>query len=204
MVERIVSDTGIDGMLRSWIYLDNHDTPRLASVLPDSAQRRVAQLLQFTLPGCASLYYGSELELRGGEDPENRAPMPWERVDSQSPELQWTRRLTSLRKSHRALRVGDFRTLETDALLGFERFTERAADSIFVLANPSDKTAHELVLVPESRLLEDTPLFDLLNPEVKLTARSGLLDITVPARTVRLLKADLTPCQGYNPYKHIR
>ena len=54
LFERMLGDTGIEHMLRSWVYLDNHDTPRLATVLPDERQRRLAQLLMFTLPGATS------------------------------------------------------------------------------------------------------------------------------------------------------
>jgi glycosidase len=51
MIERIVQDADYEHILKSWLYLDNHDTPRLASALPDPARRRLAQVLQFTLPG---------------------------------------------------------------------------------------------------------------------------------------------------------
>jgi hypothetical protein len=78
-------DAGIEHMLQSWIYLDNHDTPRLATTLPDVAQRRLAQVLQFTLPGAPNLYYGSELGMTGGDDPEMRAPMRWDLAARRQP-----------------------------------------------------------------------------------------------------------------------
>jgi cyclomaltodextrinase len=53
MLTRMVEETGIENMLKSWIYLDNHDTPRLATAVPDERARRLAQVLQFTLPGSA-------------------------------------------------------------------------------------------------------------------------------------------------------
>jgi cyclomaltodextrinase len=72
-------------MLKSWIYLDNHDTPRLATTCPMRAQRRLAQVLQFTLPGSPNLYYGSEVGMTGGDDPEMRAPMRWDLVATTTP-----------------------------------------------------------------------------------------------------------------------
>ena len=78
MLSRIIDDAGIEPMLKSWLLLDNHDTPRLATVLPESSQRKLAQMLQFTLPGSPNLYYGSELGMIGGNDPEMRAPMRWD------------------------------------------------------------------------------------------------------------------------------
>ena len=61
MLDRMVRESGTENLLRSWLMLDNHDTPRLATVLPDEAQRRLAQLLQFTLPAPPNLYYGGEI-----------------------------------------------------------------------------------------------------------------------------------------------
>jgi cyclomaltodextrinase len=92
MVTRMIEETGIEHMLKSWIYLDNHDTPRLATTVPDLAARRLAQVLQFTLPGSPNLYYGSELDMPGGDDPEMRAPMRWDLATPDNAALQWTQR----------------------------------------------------------------------------------------------------------------
>ncbi|XOV75693.1 MAG: hypothetical protein ACFHWZ_01335 [Phycisphaerales bacterium] len=51
MIETMVEDAGVEPILRSWLMLDNHDTQRLATMLPDTDRRRIAQVLQFTLPG---------------------------------------------------------------------------------------------------------------------------------------------------------
>ena len=80
MIRRMIEDAGIEHMLQSWTYLDNHDTERLATALPDPKARHIAQVLQFTLPGSPNLYYGSELDMSGAGDPEMRAPMRWDLV----------------------------------------------------------------------------------------------------------------------------
>ena len=51
MIERMIADTGLEPILKSWIILDNHDLPRLKTALPEQWQQRMAQVLQFTLPG---------------------------------------------------------------------------------------------------------------------------------------------------------
>jgi len=73
----MINDYGIEASLRSWLVLDNHDTPRLRRMLPDKSTRRLAQVLQFTLPGAPVIYYGTEIGMDGGGDPENRGPMRW-------------------------------------------------------------------------------------------------------------------------------
>ena len=88
--DRIVREAGIEGMLKSWIVIDNHDIPRIATQLPQTAQRRLVQALQFTLPGAVNLYYGTEVAMEGGDDPEMRGPMRWDRVAAGHPDLAWT------------------------------------------------------------------------------------------------------------------
>jgi glycosidase len=204
MVERMVADAGIEPMLKSWTYLDNHDTARLATMLPDARQRRVAQVLQFTLPGSPNLYYGTELGLTGGDDPEMRAPMPWDRVEGNA-ELAWTKQLVAMHRARRALRVGDFRRIDAQRLFAFERYTERVDDAVVVLANPGDEVVTETVLVPDSKLMNAAALRDLLDPSVEpVRIRVGLLQVTVPPRSVRVLAPDTAAVDGYTPYKRVQ
>jgi cyclomaltodextrinase / maltogenic alpha-amylase / neopullulanase len=72
----------------------SHDAPRLRTVLGDDlAGVRLATLLQATLPGAPCIYYGDEIGLRGGNDPENRGAFSWD-------EDRWD---TGLHESVRAL-----------------------------------------------------------------------------------------------------
>ncbi|MGH8030726.1 MAG: alpha-amylase family glycosyl hydrolase [Arenimonas sp.] len=207
MIGRMIDDAGIEPMLKSWLYLDNHDTARLATTLPDRDRRRLAQVLQFTLPGSPNLYYGSELGLLGAGDPEMRAPMPWDRVEGNA-ELAWTRQLIQLRRQHRALRIGDYRELESDRLLAFERHTDRIVDAVIVLANPGAETVTETVLVPDSKLMNshgNTGLRDLLDaaaPPVEVL--SALVRVTLAPGQVRVLAPVLAPREGYTPYKRVQ
>lgn len=51
MAARMIGDAGIEPMLKSWMLIDNHDIPRIATQFPKQAARRMVQTLQFTLPG---------------------------------------------------------------------------------------------------------------------------------------------------------
>jgi glycosidase len=207
MIERITRDAGIEGMLKSWIVLDNHDVPRIATQIADLAQRRLAQVLQFTLPGAPNVYYGAELGMTGGGDPANRGPMRWDMVRDDNPDLQWMRSLIALRRAHRALRVGDFRLIESDHLLAFERYTDRVLETVLVFANPTSTPVTERVLVANSFLMDGTPLVDLLvAPGVKpvMEIGSGFLTITVPARSALVLAPKEQDRGGYSRYKGVR
>ncbi len=209
MLERVITDAGIEPMLKSWLLLDNHDNPRLATVLPNPAQRRIAQLLQFTLPGAPNLYYGSELRMTGGEDPAMRGPMRWDLATADNAELGWTKQLIALHREHRALRVGNFRSVSAGKLLAFERHTDRARDTVVVLVNPSAAAVAETVMVANSSLMNGEPLHDLLDPSAtSVHAFAGLIDVSLPPGGIRVLAPDVRPDPrkpgaGYTPYKRV-
>ncbi|HEU5104052.1 MAG TPA: glycoside hydrolase family 13 protein [Roseiflexaceae bacterium] len=204
MVDRLVSDAGIEPMLKSWMVLDNHDIPRIASQIPRVSQRRLAQTLQFTLPGAPNIYYGSEVGMLGGADPENRGPMRWDLVRADNPELMWIKRLITIRKQNRALRIGNFRLVDSERLLAFERYTDRALETVVILANPSDAAITERVMLANAGLMDDTPMIDLLSsmdtPPVG-TVGAAFMTVTVPAETVFMLMPRERSLGGYTRYK---
>jgi len=210
MIARIVQDADYEHLLKSWVYLDNHDTPRLATALPDPRARRLAQVLQFTLPGSPDLYYGTELDMPGGDDPEMRAPMRWDLVKPDNAVLDWTRRLIALHKDNRALRIGNYRAITSARLMGFERWTDRAADTVVVLLNPSDQPVTDTVLVANSKLMDGSRMVNLLadkaDPatpaDVHLSA--ALMHVTLPAHGYVVLKPDIAPPGGYTNYKRVQ
>ena len=134
-----------------WIYdpdvravqlnlLGSHDTPRFLSMVSgDTASARLATLLQMTLPGAPSVYYGDEVGLMGGLDPDNRAGFPWDQPD------RWDRDLladvssaVALRHAVPALRRGTTRIAFAEGqTIGYVRSLEAAA--ALVVANAGDE-----------------------------------------------------------------
>ena len=210
MIARIVQDADYDHILKSWVYLDNHDTFRLATALPDAKQRRLAQVLQFTLPGSPNLYYGTELDMPGGDDPEMRAPMRWDLAKPGNPVLEWNRRLIALHKGQRALRVGNYRAITSAKLMGFERYTDRAADTVVVLLNPSDQAVTDTVLVADSKLMDGSRMVNLLADKndpatpAAVQLHAALMDVTLPAHGFVVLQPDVVPPGGYTNYKRVQ
>jgi cyclomaltodextrinase len=98
-----------DAMLN---LLGSHDTPRLRTVCGgDVASVRLATLLQMTLPGAPSVYYGDELGMEGRGDPDCRRAYP---VDIASGDLDlraFVQGAIALRHRYAALRAGGVRTL---------------------------------------------------------------------------------------------
>lgn len=90
--------------------MDSHDTARL---ITKTKGDKDAALLQFamilSLPGSACIYYGTEVLLEGGEDPDCRRCMPWNEIEQGKfdDELNFMKTMIHLRHSHAALRSVD-------------------------------------------------------------------------------------------------
>jgi glycosidase len=206
MADRLIRDAGIEPMLKSWTLIDNHDIPRIASLVPDAPQRRLAQALQFTLPGAPNLYYGGEVGMVGEGDPLNRGPMRWDLVRDDNTELAWIKKLIALRKAHRALRIGDFRLVEAEWLLAFERFTDRALETVIVLVNPSGETVTERVMVANAHLMDDTPLVDVLGEQDGVFVSrvdAAFVTVKLPPQTAAALMPRERDYGGYSRYKRV-
>ena len=81
---------------------------------------RAASLLQYTLPGSPSIYYGDEAGMEGCKDPFNRRTFPW---GKENPMLQLHfRQLGALRQTEAAIRLGDIQFFRADSgMLGYTR-----------------------------------------------------------------------------------
>jgi len=160
-------------------------------------------VLQFTLPGSPNLYYGSELGMGGEGDPSNRAPMRWDWVSDENEVYRWMKSLIQLRRQQRALKIGDYREVLTSKLLAFERCTEKVNETIIVVVNPTAQAVNESILIPDSRLMNYTLAEDLLGSGQSCRIYSGLLDVSIPAKSALVLKPLTAAVDGYSPYKRI-
>ncbi len=120
--------------LHQFNLLGSHDTPRVLTVLGgDVARLRVASALLFAFPGVPNIYYGDEVGLLGGADPDNRRPMPWDPAAWNGDIQAWYRGLIALRRSSPALRQGGIQWLHAaDETLAFLR--ETAEERVLVVA----------------------------------------------------------------------
>ena len=79
--------------------LDSHDTERILTTAQGDIQLlKSALAFLFLQRGTPCIYYGTELELGGGMDPDCRRVMPWDRVSSSNDMLKFMKNLIQLRK----------------------------------------------------------------------------------------------------------
>ena len=89
--------------------LGSHDTTRIASQPRTSLDRiKLACALMFFLPGAPCIYYGDEIGMEGGKDPDCRRTFPWDQLKARKalPIYKFIRELTRMRRENPVLRDG--------------------------------------------------------------------------------------------------
>ena len=122
-----------------YVPLGSHDTERLMTKLEGhQAKVRLAFLLQFTYPGAPAVYYGDEIGLKGGKDPECRSAFPWNQARWNLDLQEWVKKLVALRKAQPVLRRGEFKRLCADSRNGCCAFIRSYQEQhVLVIANAS-------------------------------------------------------------------
>lgn len=189
---------------RSWNMLSSHDTPRLATQVPDARARALAWTLAFVSPGVPLVYYGEEVGMRGGPDPDNRAPMVWDDRAWDHETLARIRQLAALRRARRALREGDYLPMPqpgTPQVLAFARTTDKPEETVVVVANGGPKALKARIFAPHAFLLDALPMVDLLGGVTGTKMQAGRFDLELPPWTVALLLPDDGTIPGYRFFR---
>ncbi|MBD2256705.1 glycoside hydrolase family 13 protein [Pseudanabaena sp. FACHB-2040] len=129
--------------------LSSHDTARILGVADgDEASMALAVLLQMTFPGAPSVYYGDEVGLAGGLDPDSRRVFPAEEKWNQDL-LKLHRELIALRHAHPALRVGTYDCVLAEGDV-YTHTRTSPEESILVAVNTGDSAAEAKVEIAGS------------------------------------------------------
>ena len=179
--------------------LDSHDTPRFLTQVGGAskvARQKLAVLFGMTYVGAPHIYYGDEVGMEGGRDPDCRRPFLWDyakdawRVDLHD----YYKKLTAARHANPALRTGDFRTVALDGkAYGYVR---SAGDAHFLVALNAGmapvKLAPDLAFLGTTGSVKAT---DLVSGAVETLPLSGA-SIALPAETGRVWKLELAGAAG--------
>ncbi|HUK82332.1 MAG TPA: glycoside hydrolase family 13 protein [Verrucomicrobiae bacterium] len=195
---------GHAGAVRSWNMLSSHDTPRLRWMIHDAMHRRLAAIAQFTLPGVPFIYYGEEIGMDGGNDPDCRRPMIWDDKHWDKGTLAFYKRIVEIRQSYPALRRGQLSVLghklDANALV-FLRHTDQINEIALVAINNSTEPLREIIFTPHSHLYHALPMKNLLDPSQVVHMEAGNVRLEVPARTAAIFVPDDTRMRHYKFFK---
>ena len=185
---------------RLTVMANNHDVKRFMS-LPgadlEGAMLHTAYVL--TIRGTPQLYYGEEIAMEGGEDPDNRRDFPGGfpsdgrsaftsegRTARERRMHDWTRELLRLRREQLALRRGTQIDLsfDDDSYAFARRFRDEARDETVVVALNRAAVAKTLQLPAEAlEAREGAELVPLLVARERARVARGSATVVVPPRT---------------------
>lgn len=120
----------------------SHDVARFRYEADEDTRRlRLATIFQLTMPGAPGIYYGDEIGMSGGGDPDCRRAFPWDQSGTWDRDLLATvQALTRLRRQHPALRLGEWALIRAEGdVFAFER--TYAGERVLVVINRSNGPA---------------------------------------------------------------
>jgi glycosidase len=181
--------------------LNNHDVKRTVSIegmTLEGAMLHTAFLL--SVRGIPQLYYGDEIAMEGGEDPDNRRDFPGGfpndkrnaftkagRTATEQRMYEWTRDWIALRRQHPALRHG--RTIDlvyNDDLYVFARRTDE--ETVVIAINRAATPQQATIPVAMIETGDGSQLIRLLTARERVRAANRSLTFSVPARTATAYK----------------
>jgi glycosidase len=179
-------------------FFANHDVPRLASEPGSSPGRLLCAFgLVLTLRGIPQLYYGDEIGMPGGADPDNRHDFPggWPgdpgnafNEDGRTPEQQRVfssvQTLLRLRREHEALRGGKLFSLFSDDESYV--FVRQSDDERLLVVFHNGNASRTLTIPLANTPFDGAPRIARLYGEANGEITGRTVKITAPASSVSI------------------
>jgi glycosidase len=177
-------------------FLGNHDLSRFASLTGATIEKEIlAFSYLLTMRGTPEIYYGDEIGMQGGNDPDNRRDFPGGfpgdtrsaftqtgRTNQEEQIFEAVRQLLGVRSAQPALRGGDMRFLrEGDGIFVYLR-TRDTCKALVAINNNADSASFKVKL-PSGVFADGTSLTDSLGRNAA---------VTVTGRKLRLRLASLS------------
>ncbi len=179
-------------------FIGNHDMKRFLTDADGSYEKlKLAFSMLATLRGIPQLYYGDEIGMTGGADPDNRHDFPGGfpgdthdafLASGRSPEeqevLSHVQSLLRLRQQHSALRQGlQWHVGWGESYYAFVR--ENTDEKLFVIFNTSEKK-REIHIPIEGTRLEDAYQFENLFGAAQIVLNNKMLQVTLPGTSAAI------------------
>lgn len=142
---------GIVGNTRLYTFTDNHDVARIYSKLNNKAHMKNVAILQYTVPGIPSVYYGSEFGIEGNKEKSSdwnlRPALNLSDFDEHAELPTLFTKLGLIKQKFMELTYGDYRELQlTTGQFAFARCLDGRA--VVVVLNNADNGVHMEINLP--------------------------------------------------------
>lgn len=162
--------------------LDSHDTPRLLTAVGENKSSfMLATVLMMTFPGAPSIFYGDEVGLLGGKDPDCRRAFP-EPANWDVEILKDYKQLIALRHQYSALSTGKYKTLYAGQhLYVFARILDR--QEAIVAVNVGMEKADAVFNVNELQSQPEQVVYGSGRIDWHVTTEGKKIDLVIPAQS---------------------
>ena len=201
--------------------LDSHDTERIrwtltpaqtetraekefnaANVAEGKLRQRIASLIQFTVPGAPTVFYGDEVGMTGDDDPDDRRTYPWQDRGGSPDQSLFAhyQTLNSLRRTNDVLVHGDFEVLlanDEKQVVAYGRKTTSQAAVVIINrgTDPQSGPIRVAGYLPDGLTLEQAYVVGTGGPG-SVTVAGGAINGSIGPKSAVLLLAtgvDLEP-----------
>ena len=180
-------------------FFANHDTTRFASASGTSLKKeQLAFGLTLALRGIPEIYYGDEIGMTGGDDPDNRRDFPggWTEDaknaftrDGRTPDQQrlfeYVQHLLRLRREHESLRGGKLWHLAVDDSTYV--FLRESEEDKLIVAFHDGTTAKTMNVSLKDTPAKGLPGASLLFGEAQAELSGDRLNLTLPPQSLSIL-----------------
>ena len=184
--------------------LSSHDTPRFLNECGGNKDlAKLGAAIQFTWVGEPSIYYGDELGMEGGKDPENRRGMEWSKATQDNDMLRFYKTLIKVRKATNAFATGSAEFILADKQAGsFARVGKK--DAAVVIFNRSDQEQKISVNVPKAvQRLATRGLFDAFTGTA-YAAPGRPIEVKVKPRSFAILVTNSISNSSLSQKQHVK
>ncbi|MFP4201773.1 MAG: glycoside hydrolase family 13 protein [Candidatus Acetothermia bacterium] len=167
--------------------LGSHDRPRFMTLCEGDVEIfKLGYFLLFALPGAPAIYYGDEIGMEGGDDPDCRRTFPWKEDIRKKELFSFFQELLKLRKEQRSLRRGEVKEITAPAPL-FALVRKTGSELALAAVNPSSKSC-KAEIASDQFPTADNP--ETLFGQGSCSFSSGALKLELPGYGFSLLKLD--------------
>jgi glycosidase len=193
--------------------MDSHDTMRILWALtPGENNRedrefnaanlahgkdllRLATVVQYTIPGAPTVYYGGEVGVTGDDDPDDRRTFPWSDdgpygAGGDTALLMHYQMLADLRAANPVFRDGELTFLLLDDASYSLAYLMRTETEGAVVALNRSSSPQVLTIDVSGRLPAAVAMHDILGSAGTVTAVDGVLSLALPPLSAAVLLPD--------------
>ena len=179
-VEKLLITYPRENVYAMYVPLGSHDTERALTFYEGDVQKlKLAMLFQFAYPGAPAIYYGDEIGLEGGKDPDCRRAFPWNEKQWNTELRSWVKTLVAVRKGSTALRQGSYQPLYLSESPATYAFARSAGTELVIIAMNASSTPVKLSIPVDGFGFTDGQVLKSLLDGQELRVEAGQVNITL-------------------------